>query len=160
SGVVILRNVVVGQTVDQSTVLYAMSDELIVVAQVDESDIGRVSLKMPARITLDSYPDKTTDAAVFDILYEGKNVSNVIQYGVKVRPNEVPAFFRSQMTANVSFIVGRKDKTLLVPTIAIKDAGGGAKQVTVAGPDGQPETREIKTGIESGEKTEVVSGLE
>ncbi|MDD5630243.1 MAG: efflux RND transporter periplasmic adaptor subunit, partial [Elusimicrobia bacterium] len=78
-GVIILKNVVEGETVTSSSVIYAMSDVLIVLAQVDESDIGRIRVGMPARITLDSYPDLQDTAKVFDILYEGKNVSNVIQ---------------------------------------------------------------------------------
>ena len=82
SGVIILNNVVVGQTVDPTTVIYAMSDFLIVLAQVDESDIGHVHKNMKARITLDAYPTQSVEGSVFDILYEGKNVSNVITYGV------------------------------------------------------------------------------
>ncbi len=160
SGVIILRNVVVGQTVDPSIVLYAMSDSLIVVAQVDESDIGRVHVGMDSRITLDSYPDKPTSGKVFDILYEGKNVSNVIQYGVKIKPEAVPPFFRSQMTANISFIVRRKENAVLVPATAVRDGPEGVKLVSVPGPDGKPVAREVKTGIESGEKIEIVSGLE
>jgi hypothetical protein len=46
-------------------------------------------------------------------LYEGKNVSNVITYGVKVRSHEVPPSFRSQMTANVRFIVRRNPQAIL-----------------------------------------------
>jgi macrolide-specific efflux system membrane fusion protein len=161
SGVVILRGVVVGQTVDPSTVLYAMSDTLVVVAQVDESDVGRVHLGMPARITLDSYPDKPVEGKVFDILYEGKNVSNVIQYGVKIKVDPVPVFFRSQMTANVSFIVQRKPDALLIPAAAVRDLPGGGKQVMVPGGEGQPPVaREIQTGVESGDSVEVVEGLE
>src|SRR5262249_4093711 len=59
AGTVILRNVVVGQTVDPATVIYAMSDKLIVKADVDETDIGRVRTGMEARITLDSYPNQS-----------------------------------------------------------------------------------------------------
>ena len=159
SGVIILRNVVVGQTVDAATVLYAMSDRLVVIADVDESDIGRVKIGMPARVTLDAYPDKTDAGKVFDILYEGKNVSNVIQYQVKVDLDRVPAYYRSQMTANISFVMGRKDSAVLVPAAAVREAGGGVKQVQIPGPDGKPVTREIKTGIESGDAIEVLSGL-
>jgi macrolide-specific efflux system membrane fusion protein len=161
SGVVILRNVVVGQTVDSPNVLFAMSDELVVIAQVDESDIGRIHEGMTARITLDSYPDKAVEGKVFDILYEGKNVSNVIQYNVKIKVAPVPAFFRSQMTANVSFIIERKPKALLIPAAAVREMGGGVKQVMVpTAPGKPPESREIKTGVESGESVEVLSGLE
>ena len=159
-GVIILKNVVVGQEVDSSNVVYAMSDELIVLAQVDESDIGKVKLGMPARIVLDSYPNSQTPGKVFDILYEGKNVSSVITYGVKVRPLSVPSFFRSQMTANISFIVGHKDDALLVPAPAVQVVAGGGKQVMVPGPDGKPVPRPVTTGIESGDKIEVVSGIE
>lgn len=160
SGVVILKNVVVGQTVDPATVLYAMSDELIVIAQVDESDIGHVRLGMPARITLDAYPDRVIRGKVFDILYEGKNVSNVITYGVKVRPDQVPPFFRSEMTANVSFIVDSKKDALLLPASVVHELPNGSKRVFVPGEEGKPEPREVQTGIESGDKIEILSGLQ
>ncbi|MDE2038671.1 MAG: efflux RND transporter periplasmic adaptor subunit [Elusimicrobia bacterium] len=160
SGVVILRNVVVGQTVDPSTVLYAMSDTLIVLAEVDESDVGRVHVGMPVRIVLDSYPDREVEGKVFDILYEGKNVSNVIQYGVKIKVQPVPSYFRSEMTANVSFIEQRKPKALLIPVAALKELPDGSKQVLIPGAPGQPPAaRAIVTGIESGDSVEVLGGL-
>jgi len=160
SGIVILRNAVVGQTVDASTVLFAMSDKLIVIGQVDESDIGRVKLGMPARVKLDSYPDDPVDGTVFDILYEGKNVSNVITYGVKIAPASVPPFFRSQMSANISFIVRRKDGAVLLPLAAVRSSRSGAKKVDVLGLDGKPVAREVQTGIESADFVEILSGLE
>jgi len=160
SGVIILRNVVVGQTVDPTTVLYAMSDKLIVVAQVDESDVGRIKVGMPARITLDAFPDRADTGKVFEILAEGKNVSNVIQYGVKIAVDPVPAYFKSQMTANVSFIQERKTNAVLIPAAAVRESGG-AKHVLLPGAEGEPPvSREIETGIESGESVEVVSGLQ
>ncbi|MBI2788568.1 MAG: efflux RND transporter periplasmic adaptor subunit [Elusimicrobia bacterium] len=160
-GDVILRNVVVGQAVDGGTVLFAVADTLIVNAQVDESDIGKIKLGQKVRIRLDSYPEQPVDGKVFDMLYEGKNVSNVITYGVKVRPDKVPPFFRSQMTANVSFLVKRKEDALLLPAAAIKDAPGGKRVVQLPGaePGAAPETREVKTGIETDEQVEIVSGL-
>lgn len=159
-GEVILRNVVVGQAVDAGTVLYAVADTLIVNASVDESDIGKVVLGQKARVRLDAYPDQPVEGKVFDILYEGKNVSNVITYGVKVRPDKVPPFFRSQMTANVSFLVKRKEDALLVPAAALKDAPGGKRVVLVRGADGEPPRQvEVKVGIETDDKAEILEGL-
>ena len=158
-GEVILRNVVVGQAVDANTVLFAVADALIVNAQVDEADIGRVREGQEARIRLDAYPDRVVDGKVFDILYEGKNVSNVITYGVRVRPDKVPPFFRSQMTANVSFVIGRKEDALLVPSGALRDQPGGKRAVRVPVPDSPPETREVKVGIETDENVEILEGL-
>ena len=158
-GEVILKNVVPGQAVDAGTVLYAVADTLIVTASVDESDIGKVRIGQSARIRLDSFPEESVEGKVFDILYEGKNVSNVITYGVKVRPVKVPPFFRSQMTANVSFLIRRKEDAVLVPAAAVKDGANGKRVVSVPGADGKPETREVKTGIETDEKIEIVEGL-
>ena len=160
NGVVILRGVVVGQTVDASVVLYALSDKLIVIAHVDEVDIGRIKMGMPGKITLDAYPDQSVDGKVFNILFEGKNVSNVITYGVKVEALKIPPFFRSQMTANIDFYVNRKDKALLVPAAAIRTNPNGDKEVLVPGPNGERVPRKVKLGVESGANVEIVSGLE
>jgi macrolide-specific efflux system membrane fusion protein len=154
SGVVILRDVVVGQVVDPSTILFAMSDKLIVLAQVDEADIGRVKGGMAARITLDAYPDQTIDGRVFQILHEGKNVSNVITYGVKIEPKRVPSFFRSQMTANVNLIVRSKENALFLPKSAVNQG-----KVMVPDEKGKPIAKDVETGIQSGERIEIVSGL-
>ncbi|MEK7388464.1 MAG: efflux RND transporter periplasmic adaptor subunit [Elusimicrobiota bacterium] len=159
TGAVILRDAVVGQTVAASQTIYAVSDTLIVVAQVDESEIGKIKTGMPARVTLDSYPDRPTQGTVVDILYEGKNVANVVTYGVKVKTETVPDFFRSQMTANVAFIVANKESVLVLPSYAIKDLGDGKKEVMVAGPDGKPASKPVKTGVESGELVEITEGL-
>ncbi len=159
SGVVILKNGVVGQTVDPSAVLFAMSDHLIVLGQVDESDIGRIRVGMPAEITLDAFPDQKDTGKVSDILYEGKNVSNVINYGVKIQLQKVPPYFRSEMTANISYIVKKKEKALLLPLTVVTDMPNGVKQVSVPGPNGTLAVRAVKTGIENNSEVEIVSGL-
>lgn len=163
TGAVILRNVVVGQTVESSNVIYALADTLIAYAQVDESDIGKVHRGQKARIVLDAYPGRVVRGTVFDILYEGKNVSNVITYGVKIRPDKVPDYFRSQMTANVSFEITHKDGALVLPSVAVRTNPDGARVVSLPAPpggDGKPITREIKVGLENDEQVEVLSGLQ
>lgn len=160
SGVIILRNVVVGQTVDASTVLYAMSDRLIVQADVDETDIGRVHVGMPSEITLDAYPDQPIPGNVFQVLYEGKNVSNVITYGVKIEPHNVPRFFRSQMTANISLISNNKENVLLVPQAALQSTAAGERQVLVPGPDRKPVAKTVRVGLETGNQAEILEGLQ
>jgi len=159
SGVIILRNVVVGQTVDATTVIYAMSDKLIVKADVDETDIGRIRMGMEAVITLDSYPDKPINGTVFQVLYEGVNTSNVITYGVKIEPKDVPPFFRSQMTANISLIANKKENVVLLPEAAIQPTQTGERQVMVPGPDGKPASRVIQVGLENGDQAEITSGI-
>jgi macrolide-specific efflux system membrane fusion protein len=159
SGVIILRNVVVGQTIDASTVLFAMSDKLIVKADVDETDIGRIHIGMPAKITLDAYLDKPIEGVVFQILHEGVNVSNVITYGVKIEPKNIPPFFRSQMTANISLLANKKENVVLLPEVAIKPTASGERQVMVPGPDGKPVPRTVQVGLENGDQAEITDGV-
>jgi len=159
NGTIILRNVVVGQTVDATTVIYAMSDQLIVKADVDETDIGRVKLGMSAVITLDSYPDAPIDGHVFQILYEGVNSNNVITYGVKIHPEVVPKFFRSQMTANIRLITARKENVVLLPESAINPTPSGDRQVMVPDDKGKPTPRVVQVGLENGNQAEIVDGV-
>ena len=160
SGVIILRNVVVGQTVDATVVIYAMSDKLIVKADVDETDVGRIRLGMNAIVYLDSYPDKPITGTVFQILYEGVNTSNVITYGVKIEPRNVPPFFRSQMTANISLISNKKENVVLLPEAAIQPTPSGERQVMVPGPDKKPVARIVQVGLENGDQAEITSGIQ
>jgi macrolide-specific efflux system membrane fusion protein len=159
SGKVILRNVVVGETVSASNVLFALADELVVLAQVDESEIGRINVGMPVRIVLDSYPEEKLTGKVFRIKHEGVNTSNVITYGARVQLDKVPSFVRSQMTATVSFVVSRKDDAIVIPATAIVETASGGKQVLVPGEGGKPVTRDVVTGIEGPDKVEIVAGL-
>lgn len=159
-GEVILRNVVVGEAVSAGSVLFAVADTLIVNAQVDESDIGKIKIGQKARIRLDAYPDRPVDGKVYDVLFEGKNVSNVITYGVKIRPDKLPPFFRSQMTANVSFLVARKEEALLLPAAAVREMPGGKRAVSLPpGPDGHPVSREVTVGLETDDQVEILDGL-
>jgi len=160
-GTIILRNVVVGQTVDPTVVIYAMSDKLIVKADVDETDIGRVHMGLPAIITLDSYPDAPINGSVFQILYEGINSNNVITYGVKIEPKHVPPFFRSQMTANIKLITKQKDNVVLLPESAINPTSSGERQVMVPGPPGKPPVPvTVQVGLENGDQAEITDGIQ
>ncbi len=159
AGTIILKNVVEGQTVGMSTVLYAMSDQLIVKASVDESDVGKVKVGQRVKIVLDAYPDRPVMGRVFQILDEGTNVSNVITYGVKIRPDHVPSFFKSQMTANIGIEVSRKDDAVMVPSKALTVDPSGNTAVITAVNGGKPVYQRVETGSDSGSRTEITSGL-
>ena len=159
AGNIILKDVVEGQTVGQSTVLYAMSDSLIIKASVDESDVGKVKMGQRVKIVLDAYPDKPVSGRVFQILDEGKNVSNVITYGVKIRPDHAPSFFKSQMTANISIEVSKKTGAIMIPSKALTVDPTGNTAVITALNDGKPVYQAVETGSDSGNRIEVTSGL-
>ena len=159
-GTVILKNVVEGQTVGQSTVLFAMSDKLILAANVDESDVGKIKEGQPAFIILDAYPDSPVKGSVFQILDEGTNQSNVITYSVKIKPDTVPVFFKSQMTANIKIEVARKRAALLIPAAAVTIDPSGKTAVITEVTDKKPVYKKIETGLDEGDLVEVTRGLE
>ncbi|MCX5785983.1 MAG: efflux RND transporter periplasmic adaptor subunit [Elusimicrobia bacterium] len=159
-GTIILKDVVEGQTVGQSTVLFAISDNLILNANVDEADIGKVREGQSASIVLDAYPNNPVNGKVFQILDEGKNQSNVITYKVKIRPGQVPPFFKSQMTANIKIEVAKKRNALLIPSAAITVDPSGSTAVITEVTDKKPIYTKIETGLDQGDMVEVTKGLE
>lgn len=160
NGALILRNVEPGQTFTGSDAVFVMSDRLTVKAQVDETDIAQIRLRQPARIVLDAYPDQPLSGRVDQIAYDAKTVNNVTTYEVEVLPDKTPAFMRSGMTANVSFVVASRRGVLLVPSDAVKVRDGHAYVLPASGADGAaPSEREIRAGVSDGKHIEVLDGL-
>lgn len=159
-GTIILKDVVEGQTVGQSTVLFAISDNLILSANVDESDVGKVREGQTASTVLDAYPNNPVKGKVFQILDEGKNQSNVITYKVKIKPDFIPPFFKSQMTANIKIEVARKRNALLIPAAAVTIDPSGRTAVITEVNNNKPVYKKIETGLDEGDLVEVTRGLE
>jgi macrolide-specific efflux system membrane fusion protein len=158
-GSIILRNVESGQTFTNADSVFVMSDRLTVKAQVDETDIAQVKTGQSAKIVLDAYASESIPAKVDKIAYDAKTVNNVTTYTVDVVPAESPAFMRSGMTANVSFLVEERKGVLVVPSEALRFEGVRAF-VQVPGADPRkPNEVAVETGATDGKRTEVKGGL-
>jgi macrolide-specific efflux system membrane fusion protein len=142
-----------------------LSDHLIVKAQVDETDIARIHSGMEAQIRLDAYSDQMVASRVGHIAYEARTVNNVTMYDVDVHATQVPAFMRSGMTANVSFITHREDDVLLLPLDAVQRRVGDEGVVlvpespTAKGAEPKPVSRTVQLGLDDGQQVEVTDGL-
>jgi HlyD family secretion protein len=88
-GVIAARNVQIGQIISSGisnvgggTTALVLSDlgRLFVLASVDESDIGKVELGQPARITADAFPGQDFRGEVVRIATRGVNTSNVVTF--------------------------------------------------------------------------------
>ncbi|MFA5975922.1 MAG: efflux RND transporter periplasmic adaptor subunit [Elusimicrobiota bacterium] len=160
NGTIIKRGVVQGQTVTTSSVMFALADDLIVIAQVDESDVGRVKTGQHAILTLDAYPKKETEGIVFQILNEGVSVSNVITYYVKIRPLKVPAYYKSEMSANIKVIVSQKKDALLLPVTAITEKEDGTRCVYKGADPRSLTLTPLQIGVDDGTNVEILSGVD
>ena len=125
-GVVINRNVNVGQTVAasfQSPVLFQIANDLSkmqVECSVDEADIGRVKESQSVTFTVDAFPDDNFTGTVSQVRYSPEIVQNVVTYTTIVAVENPEMKLRPGMTATVSMVVGEAKNKLLVPNSALR----------------------------------------
>jgi len=160
AGEVIVRAVEPGQTVTTADVVLVLSDQLIVNAVVDETDIGKVKREQAARITLDAYPQIKVDGRVEHISYESKVVNNVTMYEVTIVPAAVPEVARSGMSTSVDIVERSKENVLMVPLKALVQEADGTYVLVSEGEGTKPVKRRVRRGIADAEHVEIVSGLD
>lgn len=158
-GEVIVSKDYPGQTITTSDIVIVLSDHLIVQAQVDETDIGKIRLGQEATITLDAYPQIEIRGKVNHIYYESLIVNNVTIYQVDILPDNVPDVFRSGMSATVNILEKAKDNILILPLGAIKRDKEGTYVIIGQGPDKKGVTHKVEVGFSDDKNVEIVSGL-
>ncbi|MEW5758247.1 MAG: efflux RND transporter periplasmic adaptor subunit [Candidatus Omnitrophota bacterium] len=156
---VIVATTQVGQTVTTQDAVIVLSDYLIVRAEIDETDIGKVKLGQKAEISIDAYPDVKIGAQVEHIYFESKTVNNVTIYEVDLIPEEIPDFFRSGMNAEVSFITEIHNNILIIPLESLHKDKDGDFVFLKKYSDKEPVKQFVKIGIYNDKDAEVLSGL-
>lgn len=125
-GVVINRNVEVGQTVAASLntpTLFIIADDLSqmqVQVSVDEGDIGSVKVDQKATFTVDAFPDRTFEGVVSQIRLQPVTSQNVVSYTVMLDVKNNDQTLLPGMTANVTVISQSYNDVLKVPSSALK----------------------------------------
>ena len=125
-GVVVSRNVDVGQTVAASfttPTLFTIAQDLTkmqIDTNVDEADIGRVKVPQDVEFTVDAYPDRTFHGTVKQIRIAPIVVQNVVTYDVVITVDNTDLKLMPGMTANVSIVVASKEGVLKVPNTALR----------------------------------------
>ena len=171
-GVVISRNVDVGQTVAasfQTPTLFTIAEDLTkmqIDASVDEADIGRVASGQDVEFTVDSYPDITFHGNVSQVRNAPISVENVVTYDVVIKVDNPELKLKPGMTANVSIILMKKSGVLKIPNAALRlnltEREKGKPMPKGRGvwvlEKGKPQRVSVSTGISDGSYTELVSG--
>lgn len=125
-GVVISKNVEVGQTVAssfQTPTLFEVAQDLTkmrIEASVSEADIGKVKQGQEVDYTLDGYPDKIFKGVVSQVRLASTTTNNVVTYTVVVDVNNPDGILIPGMTANIEIITNKKENILTVPHAALK----------------------------------------
>ena len=160
NGDVIVRAVEPGQSVTPNDPVVVLSDRLIVKAQVDETDIGRVKVGQNAFVSLDAYPMDRVNAGVDHISYESKLINNVTIYEVDILPQKVPRVFRSGMTANVNIVEKVRRNVIRLPVDAIRREKEGIFVLVKENGQGKSTVRKVVTGLSDENFVEITSGLD
>lgn len=125
-GVVVSRNVNVGQTVAasfQTPVLFEIAQDLTkmqVNTSVSESDIGGVKEGQQAFFTVDAYPERQFWGRVVQVRNAPRTVQNVVTYDVVVGVENPDLALKPGMTANMSIITAHREEVLKVPLAALR----------------------------------------
>jgi macrolide-specific efflux system membrane fusion protein len=160
SGTVIVRSLEPGQTISSSSAVIVIADRLIIIGQVDETDIGAIFAGQSVSVKLDAYPDSAFEGTVKSLAYDSKMVSNVTMYEVDVTPENLPDFARSGMTATLTFLIEQHENVPAVPTSALEYRKDKAFVRLAAENGNEPEERMVQTGLSEKSFTEITAGLQ
>jgi HlyD family secretion protein len=125
-GVVISRNVDVGQTVAaslQAPTLFTIAGDLgkmQVDTSVAEADVGKLRSGMPAVFTVDAYPSTEFRGVVREVRNAPQTIQNVVTYDAVIDVDNADLRLKPGMTAHVSFIYAERSDVLKVPNAALR----------------------------------------
>ena len=125
-GVVISRNVDVGQTVAASLsapIIFVIAEDLRkmqVDTSVAEADVGKLTAGMDATFVVDAYPGERFKGKVRQIRNAAQTVQNVVTYDAVIDVDNSELKLRPGMTANVNFVFANRDNVVRVPNAALR----------------------------------------
>ncbi|MDP3112838.1 MAG: efflux RND transporter periplasmic adaptor subunit [Thermodesulfovibrionales bacterium] len=178
-GVVISRNVDVGQTVAasfQTPTLFTIAQDLTkmqINTNVGEADIGSMKVGQDVEFTVDAYPDITFKGRVWQVRNAPITIQNVVTYDVVIKVDNPELKLKPGMTANVSVIVSIKKDVLKIPNAALRfkplEKGTGTPAKGMGGSEkkgagvwilenNKPKRIKVVTGMSDGNFTELISG--
>ncbi|MCM1406703.1 MAG: efflux RND transporter periplasmic adaptor subunit, partial [[Clostridium] fimetarium] len=182
-GIVISRDVEVGQTVVSNmnvANLYTIADldNMQVIGNVDEADIGQVKVGQPVTFSVDAYSDDLFEGKVTQVRLNPTTESNVVTYEVVVAAPNPDHKLIPGLTANLTIYTMRESDALLLPAKAFtfepREFEGDdalprpSGQAPAETPDrkcvwvvkgGSLEPTLVEVGASNGIKTQILSGL-
>lgn len=183
-GIVISRNVDVGQTVAasfQAPTLFVIAQDLRhmqVDTNVGEADVGRLTTGMPATFTVDAYPRRPFTGGLRQIRNAAQTIQNVVTYDAVIDVDNPSLLLKPGMTANVTFVAAQKDDVVRLRNAALRFQPDAAllARIGMKSPlsdsadqtpghrtvwalrNGRPMPVAISTGISDGTWTELLTG--
>lgn len=158
AGTIISRTVEVGsviqsasQNISGGSALMTMADlnEMQVRTLVDETDLGRVTPGLSARVNVEAYPNRMFRGTVIKIEPQAVVDQNVTMFPVLVRLDNRDKLLKPGMNADVQIEVARRPDVVAVPNAAVvgmRDALAAASVLGLSEEDVQPVLRGVLAG--------------
>ena len=175
SGVVIARDVDVGQTVAanfQTPILFQIAKDLSqmqINISVAEADIGLLQIDQHVNFTVDAFPERIYTGRVKQVRLNPTILENVVTYNVVAMVSNDDGSLLPGMTANIRFVINQRNAVLRAPNAALryKPKNSDAIDRSAIEPgipvlyqlkNGKSIPINVETGITDGNFTEIIDG--
>jgi HlyD family secretion protein len=175
SGVVLTQSVFQGDPVvpltqyQPGTELCSLADmaSLLFKGTVDEIDVGKISSRMPAEITIGALPDAKIQGTVERIYPKAKKEGNATLFDIEIsidKGDDLTLRAGFSATANIQ-IRERKQVLMLPERLVLFENGKRFVEIPEVagenpGPDMKTKKIEVQTGLSDGLNIEILSGLQ
>jgi len=167
-GIVIARNVDVGQTVAASMqaptlfVLAADLSKMRLSASIDESDVGAIQPGQTVSFRVGAYPNVEFTGTMLQLRLNPTIDQNVVTYAAIVDVPNLDLKLKPGMTATVTIAIDKRNNVLRVPNAALQYRPAGQAPFTGSGVwtalNGTVSRVPVQIGLSDGTYAEVVAG--
>ncbi|MBR4533231.1 MAG: efflux RND transporter periplasmic adaptor subunit [Bacteroidaceae bacterium] len=166
------NSVILSNTFNDGTTIASVADmsNLIFRGNIDETEVGRLSVGMPMEITIGAMQDLRFSASLEYISPKAAaTTGGANQFEIKAAVN-VPSdsvgsgssLIRSGYSATASIVLEEAPKVLTIPEAAIEFSGDSTFVYVISNPSANEPTyerRQVQTGLSDGINIEIKSGL-
>jgi HlyD family secretion protein len=156
-GVLIARNVERGAVVQpgRALLVLAPTGDTQLVVQIDERNLGLITLGQQAVASADAYADQRFSATV-TYINPGIDIARA-SVEVKLTVADPPAYLRQDMTVSVDIEVARRAATLVLPQRSVRDAMSGDPWVMRIR-EGRAHRQPVRLGLRGNARVEILDG--
>lgn len=158
------NSVILSNTFNDGTTIATVANmnDLIFRGNIDETEVGQITIGMPMKITVGALQDLSFQAELEYISPKATENNGANQFEIKAAVKAVDGGkIRSGYSANAEIVLQKVQKVLSIPESAIEFSGDSTFVYIIKG-EGDKKTydrHQVKTGLSDGVNIEIKSGL-
>lgn len=158
------NTVILSNTFNDGTTIATVANmgDLIFRGNIDETEVGQLSVGMPMKITIGALQDNTLQASLEYVSPKAVEQNGANQFEIKAAIRNIQGKkIRSGYSANAEIVLASAQNVLTVPESAIEFSGKQTYVYVVKGDEDNKsyERRKVETGMSDGLNIEIKSGL-